>query len=405
VLFISAQIFEYLKQQPLHFIFMDFQTMSDEILAFTKELVAIPSDVTERAIANRILEKFDELGIKGDVVGGDLEHPSIISLMSKPTSSKTLLLEAPLDTSSTGNLFDWKHNPFETQQEGNKLYGLGIADAKFALAMYTYLTHYLEKDDSFHGSIFLGFDAQEQNGKFIGIREIIPYLPRLDGVIMGYQSYDEIHIGARGWLRLKLQVHGEAYHTGAAKKKGVNAIHKLLTAIKSLQNIDLYSVEPYFEYGSNFNVSTIHGGEAINIVPSHAEAFIDIRLTPSQDPKEVLYKFQNALTTISNSDPNFKYTLDALQAERGYITDPNNELVRILQNNVNTITKQQQEVALKTSGPGGVGNILSQLEIPIINAFGVRSGGVHSSREWIDVTTVPPVLQTLYNTINDFCNN
>ena len=35
--------------------------------------------------------------------------------------------------------------------------------------------------------------------------------------------------------------------------------------------------EPFFEFGSAFNIAQNGGSEAINVVPDNAEAFIDIR--------------------------------------------------------------------------------------------------------------------------------
>lgn len=379
--------------------------IAKNIVDFTTELVSIPTFESEDKVVRTILNKFSQLNINGGLVGVDQNHPSVIGLVKNPNPRKTIFLNAPLDTTPPGDLDKWDHNPFEAHLIGNKLYGLGVADAKVAIAMYTYLAYAFEQDPDFNDSIFLGFDAQEQNGKFIGIREIIPFLPSIDAAFLGYQSYDEIHIGARGWLRLKLQIFGKSYHTGSAKKKGVNAIHRLITAINKIQQLEIDQPSPYFEYGSNINISVISGGVAINVVPDHAECLIDIRLTPPQNPQTIVAQIQNALTEIQNEDTLFSYSLDTLQAERGYLTHPDHPLVKLLHNNSNKNPNLNTGTILTTSGPGGVGNILSQLDMPIINAYGVDCGGVHSNQEWLDITTIQPVFETLYKTIKEYCSD
>ena len=46
--------------------------------------------------------------------------------------------------------------------------------------------------------------------------------------------------------------------------------------------------EPFFEFSSTFNIAQIDGGEAINVVPDKAEAFIDIHLLPSQQAQSIV---------------------------------------------------------------------------------------------------------------------
>lgn len=383
---------------------MDFTAIAEDVFAFTKELVAIPSYETERHIASHILDTFDRLGLRGDAIGGDLNHPSIISLTTKPNSKKTILLEAPLDTTPLGSAYEWQHNPLDVFVDtDNKAYGLGIADAKLAIAMYTYLAFHLQQDAAFNGSLFLAFDAQEQNGKFSGIREIIPYLPKLDGAFLGYQSYNKIHIGARGWVRLKLISHGQSAHTGSTKKKGVNAVHNLILLAEAILKLKLEASEPYFEYGSRVNISVIQGGNAVNVVPNKAELLIDIRITPQQKPLEIVSCVQNTLFEVTQQHPDIQYDLEVFQAEQAYLSNPHDRLITTL----HTVFQQEtkRDIPLVTSGPGSVGNVLSQLNIPIINAFGVDSDGVHAANEWIDITTIEPVFRTLYKTIKQFCDS
>ena len=85
---------------------------------------------------------------------------------------------------------------------------------KTAIALFIYLAKALKDLSQFNGSLFLGFNVQEKSGNFSGIREILKRAPKADVCILGYQSFDKIAIGARGWLQLKLTACGKAAHTG-----------------------------------------------------------------------------------------------------------------------------------------------------------------------------------------------
>jgi acetylornithine deacetylase/succinyl-diaminopimelate desuccinylase-like protein len=89
---------------------------------------------------------------------------------------------------------------------GDRIYGRGVADSKAAIALFTYLAKALRDSPQFNGSLFLGFDAQEESGNFSGIREILHHAPKADVCILGYQSFDEI---ANTFGGAKLTVRGD----------------------------------------------------------------------------------------------------------------------------------------------------------------------------------------------------
>lgn len=256
-----------------------------EIIEFTKELVKTPSQnyiESEEQVAKLVFNKLKEFGFKPEMIGLK-EHPSVICSIKKKDSKKTIWLESCLDTVPAGDLTKWEHPPFKAEIVGDKMYGRGTADSKVAIAIFCYLAKELSEDKKFDGSIFLGFDSDEQTGNFTGVREVLKYAPKSNVCILGYQGINEISIGARGWLRLKITTLGKSAHTGSRTNKGINAIHSMGKVINMIYSLNLGSrTEPFFEFGSSLNVSQINGGIAINIVPDKCEIKLDIRLLPSQ---------------------------------------------------------------------------------------------------------------------------
>ncbi|MBD2075629.1 hypothetical protein H6F86_17350 [Phormidium sp. FACHB-592] len=68
-----------------------------EITEFLQQLTSIPSIESEQAIATFVFEKLAALGFEPHLIGG-LEHPSVICHHQVTTTTKTIWLEARLNT-------------------------------------------------------------------------------------------------------------------------------------------------------------------------------------------------------------------------------------------------------------------------------------------------------------------
>jgi len=370
-----------------------------DIIKFTKQLVETPSQNgidSEKKMADLVFKKLSSFGFSPKIIGTK-KHPSVFCKINKNTKGKTIWLESCLDTVPIGDVSKWKYSPLKATIKGPRMYGRGTADSKIGIAIFSYLAKKLYNSPEFKGNFILGFDANEQNGEFTGIRDILKLKPKADICILGYQGVDEISIGARGWLRLKIITKGKSAHTGARFKRGINAVHQMIDIISELKKLDLGNKkEPFFKYGSNFNTSFIKGGIAINIVPDECEVRVDIRFLPCQNEKEILDKINKTLKQLKGID----YKIEVLQYEKAFLTDPKNKFVRLLQKNAQKELKTT--IPLVSSGAGSVGNVVSRLKIPIINSFGCRNDNVHAPNEWVDISTLPKVFEIYRKTIQDF---
>lgn len=377
-----------------------------DIIRFTKRLVETPSqnDIdSEKKIANVVSKKLSSFGFFPEIIGNK-KHPSVFCRIIKNPKRKTIWLESCLDTVSVGDISKWKYSPLKATIKGSKMYGRGVSDSKIGIALFCYLAKTLYDNPEFKGNIILGFDANEQNGEYSGIRDIIKSKrPKADICILGYQGIDEISIGMRGWLRLKIITKGKSAHTGSRYKRGNNAIHQMVEVITALRKLNFGSKkEPFFEYGSRFNVSFIKGGISINIVPDECEIKIDIRFLPSQTKQKVLDEISNTLKELKKKKPNIiHYEIEFLRCEPPFLTNPRDKFVKLLQKTAQEELKK--EIPLVTSGAGSVGSVINEFNIPIINSFGCRSDNVHAPNEWIDVNSISKVFQIYNKTILDFC--
>ncbi|MDP2860916.1 MAG: M20 family metallopeptidase [bacterium] len=381
------------------------EDLAEKIIEFTRKLVQTPSQNgidSEKGVADLVFAKLSSFGFSPKILIDGKFHPSVFCPIRKNPSGKTVWLETCLDTVPAGDLSRWDYAPFRATVVGKKMYGRGTADSKVGIAIFSFLAKELYENPEFNGNLILGFNANEQSGEFTGIKEIIKQKPKADICILGYQGISEISIGARGFLRLKLTTKGEAAHTGSRRKKGNNAIHQMTDLIIALRGLNLDDKkEPYFPYGGNFNVSLISGGTMINMVPDSCEAKIDIRFLPSQTKEKILKKINKTIRRLSKEDPKINCSLEILQSESAFLTDPKNDFVRLLQKTAEKELKK--ETPLVTSGQGSVGNIIGKLGVPIINAFGCNSDNGHAPNEWINIETILPVFRIYKKAILQYC--
>jgi succinyl-diaminopimelate desuccinylase len=301
-----------------------------------------------------------------------------------------------------GDLSKWKNPPFKATVKNNKMFGRGAADSKIAIAIFVFLSKELRNDTKFNGNLILGFDADEQSGEFTGIKNILKKKPKADVCVLGYQGIDEISIGARGWLRIKIAAKGKSAHTGARYNRGINAIHQMTEIISALRKINLNAKkEPLFDFGSSLNVSLIQGGAVINIVLDECEAKIDIRFLPSQTKNEILNKINKKLKELKKNNQKISYKTEILQSENAFLTNPKNEFIKLLQQTAQK--KLKRKMPLTVEGKGSAGNLIIRKNIPIVNSFGCDCGNIHAPNEWVDIKTLPKVFGIYKETILEFC--
>ncbi|MGB1270489.1 MAG: M20 family metallopeptidase [Endozoicomonas sp.] len=380
-----------------------YDSLTEEIIQLTADLTAIPAQTdldTEQAIANFVHDTLARFGLSPVLIGPE-QHPSVLCTLKKG-NGPVLWLESPLDTVPAGDPANWKtESPFNAEIHGDRMTGRGVADARLAIALFSVLARQLSQDSQFKGTLVLAFDADEQSGRFTGIREIIRQAPKPDGIILGYQGANEISIGARGIFRLWLKIQGLSAHPGSRSRKGVNAITIMTEALSVLRQTTLSeSQEAFFPFGSQLQPTLIKGGDALNKVPDLCAAFLDIRLLPSMNKTCVLKQLNATIASVVDAFPGSHFSLEEVQYYPAFLTPPESRLVQIVHAEAQRATGQT--LPLVASGPTSVGCVLAHMA-PVINCFGVHSGNVHADNEWILLKDILPVYNTWYRTALNFC--
>jgi acetylornithine deacetylase len=167
---------------------------------------------------------------------------------------------------------------FPSRIEDGRLYGRGACDAKGILAAQVAAAERFRlRGDTRVGLLFVVGEERGSDGAVLANTQPIGsrYL------INGEPTDSTVASATRGVLRLRLTATGRAAHS-AAPEAGESATDKLIDALVRLRQLPLPH-DP--EFGPTFyNIGTIAGGVAPNVIPAHATAEILFRTVGPPEP-------------------------------------------------------------------------------------------------------------------------
>lgn len=189
---------------------------------------------------------------------------------------------------------DWSSDPFTLRQAEDRLYGRGTADMKsFIAAALAQVPHFLAAD--LKTPIHFAFSYDEEIG-CVGVHSLIDDLAKRPirplACIVGEPTGMAVINAHKGKVTQICTVTGKAAHSSQTHKaaNAVEAASRLVVFLSDMarrlreDGPFVADMDPPF---TTVHVGPIHGGEALNIVPSHCRFEFEIRFLPGQD-REVL---------------------------------------------------------------------------------------------------------------------
>ena len=161
--------------------------------------------------------------------------------------------------------------------DGETLHGRGTCDAKGQIAAQLLAIDQLRAEGR-RNLAWLGLAGEETDS--LGAAAILAWKERFGAcraLINGEPTELKVAAGQRGVDNLVLTCVGRAAH-GGSPELGHNAILDLVSWVERVRALPLGR---HPELGPEvWNLGTIRGGEAVNIVPAHAEAWLNLRTVP-----------------------------------------------------------------------------------------------------------------------------
>lgn len=208
-------------------------------------------------------------------VAADLDgpHPWAILTNAAAPDARRLAFCCHVDTVPTGPLSAWSYPPFASEIHDGRLVGRGATDMKGGLvAALAAVEHALD-----HGvPVALVLTADEEVGA-LGAQRARPAAAEanIGAVVIPEATANAVKLGHRGALWLGLNTVGVSAH-GSTPHLGRNAILALMDVIGRART-QLPSETDAHLGSSTWNLGTITGGAAPNIVPAQAHCVIDHR--------------------------------------------------------------------------------------------------------------------------------
>jgi acetylornithine deacetylase len=189
---------------------------------------------------------------------------------------------------------EWKGDPFKMRRDGDRLIGRGTCDMKgFDAAVLAAVPDLAALSLSAPVHIALSYD-EEAGCK--GVPHMIAELPNLCarplGCIVGEPTGLQPVLAHKGKAALRLRAKGLSGHS-SRPDQGQNAIHALLPALSAAaaqaEALKTQSQDARFAPSySTLQIGVVQGGQAVNIIPDHAEALIETRAIAGVDPRQLM---------------------------------------------------------------------------------------------------------------------
>jgi len=307
-----------------------------EVAALTSQLVRIRSDYDEGVVANHkemanfLADYLRKLGMEVHVIEPEPNYPTVIGRLKGTKRKPQLGFLGHYNTVMAGDLSKWNFDPYGGEIRNGRVYGLGAADQKMAIAACLLATKaVLESGVKLKGDLvhlyIPGEGAQVHS---------LPYISKNQPELLKADWYLDTEGGpkilkiAGGWTWVKIKAKGVTGHTGGVRGDGkpgrpVNAIFKLAKVLTAIENVDawmtykkhplfarpLYDGKPVVEAGK------IEGGYKVNQVPDWAEAQVDIRLLPGQSPEGVLTEMRALFDRLKKTDPELDVSVEPMTTQ------------------------------------------------------------------------------------------
>lgn len=297
------------------------------------------------------------------------------------------------DVVPTGNLDDWKTQPFQPEIKDGKLYGRGSADMKTALAAMVVATErFVAKHPDHKGSIAYLITSDEEGPAINGTVKVIETLEarqeKLKWCLVGEPSSthslgDIVKNGRRGSLNAVLTIQGKQGHV-AYPHLANNPIHQASAAINELCTTVWDHGNEYFP-ATSFQISNIQAGTgATNVVPGTMDLLFNFRYSTEVTADELKIRTLEILDRHA-IDYDISWTLSGLP----FLT-PVGELVTAARTAILEVTGVETE--LSTSGGTSDGRFIAPTGAQVLE-LGVLNATIHQINEHVNVADLEPLAE------------
>ncbi|MEI7430652.1 MAG: M20/M25/M40 family metallo-hydrolase [Betaproteobacteria bacterium] len=374
-----------------------------------KSLVSIESGSGDREGLDRIsaliADQLKALGGKVEFIepGNDIYRMSdtpekigrMVHARFEGTGTKKIMLIAHMDTVYLRGMLE--KQPFRI--DGNRVYGLGIADDKQGIALILHTVAML-KSMSFkeYGVLTVLINGDEEISS-PAARSSLTRLGAEQDATFSCESTlvdsDKLSLSTAGIGAVVLNVTGKASHAGSSPERGRNALYELSHQLLQMRDLSDPSI------GLKLNWTVSKAGNNRNVIPANATAMADVRVLRVADFDGIEPKVKERIKTQLIPDTKVEMLFERRRPPLEK-TPASEALAKHAQSVYGELGKQLT-VGLVAEG-GGTDAAFAALKTKsaVIERFGVQGFGAHSNdAEYILIDSIAPRLYLLTRMIMD----
>jgi succinyl-diaminopimelate desuccinylase len=330
--------------------------MADEMVAFARELVAIPTvnppGENYPACAELIGARLAEFNYEIAYVRPEAlpEHTdryprvNVIGALNDSPERPRLHFNGHVDVVPAGD--GWTVDPFAGTVRDGKLFGRGSTDQKAGIAASIYAVEAIRRAGvRLAGAIEQSGTVDEESGGFAGMAYLAEHgyvsRDRTDFVIITEPlNVNRVCLGHRGVYWFEVATLGRIAH-GSMPFLGVSAIGKMADFISAIERelkpvlctrTTAMPVEPPEARHPSININSISGGQPAAgfqtpCVADRCEAIFDRRFLVEEPLDQVRGEIHDILCEIAVKDRDFRYEMKDLMTVHPVQTDAKSQLV------------------------------------------------------------------------------
>jgi glutamate carboxypeptidase len=289
------------------------------------------------------------------------------------------------------------------RQDGNKLYGPGIADDKGGIAVILHSLAILRdagwKD---YARLTVLFNPDEEVGSR-GSGELIAALGAEHDVVLSYEptaakamAKDEgVLLAAAGATQARMVVKGRSSHAGAAPDQGRNALVELSYQILQTENVAKGIP------GAQLNWTTSSAGSVRNQIPEQAEAGADVRLL-APDASEKLLAALRAKVAEGRRVPDTEVTISMDPGRPAYVAGAKGMALATKAQAIYAELDGRKLMLHPSTGGGTDAGFAGLSGKPaVLESLGLAGWGYHAKNEYIEIDSIVPRLYLTTRLLSD----
>ena len=376
-------------------------TTLDRLLA---DLVAIdsvnptlvPGAAGEAAVARRIIEELDAIGLTVEVQVVAPGRPNVVGTLRGRAPGRSLMLCGHIDTVGVSGM----DAPFDPVLKDGRLYGRGAQDMKGGVAAMIDAVRVIADGGGLDaGDVIVACVVDEEHSS-IGADALVTRWRADAGVVTEPTDLD-IAVAHKGFEWSEIETLGRAAH-GSRPADGIDAIVHMGRVLGELETLDrgLQAGRRHPRLGAaSLHASTIAGGRELSSYPDHCTVQVERRTLPGEPEGALAREVTAILARLADADPAFSAHARPLFARPPYEIDGGHPLPALLTTAARGAGCRADTIGMSFWTDAA---ILGAAGIPSV-LFGPTGAGLHGVDEWVDLQSVQQCRDALVTLVRAWC--